>query len=175
VDMMMMRVLDFWLAFPAIFLIMTVVAFFQPRPGALVILLSAIGWMETARFVRAEVLTLKNYEFVLAAECLGYHPMRIILHHLLPNCWAPVLATAPLKVAEMILLESSLSFLGIGIQPPLASWGTIINDGRTVLWDAWWISLFPGLFIMLTVIGFNLLGEGLRAHAGSHSLNDSWH
>ncbi|MBN2009100.1 ABC transporter permease [candidate division KSB1 bacterium] len=162
IDTAMMRLLDFWLAFPAIFLIMTVVALFRPSPASLVIILSAIGWMETARFVRADVLTLKNQEFIIAAQCLGYHPLRILLHHLLPNCWAPVLATAPLKVAEMILLESSLSFLGIGIQPPLASWGTIINDGRVALFDAWWISLFPGVFIMLTVIGFNFLGEGLR-------------
>ena len=161
-DVIMMRFLDFWLAFPAIFLIMTIVAIFHPGPWFLIPLLSVTSWMETARIVRAEVLSLKTRDFILAVKCLGFGNFRILWRHLLPNCLTPVIVSAPLKVGEMILLESALSFLGLGVQPPMASWGSIINDGRDVLLHAWWISTFPGIFIILTVMSFNLVGEGFR-------------
>lgn len=166
IDAIMMRFLDFWLAFPAIFLIMTIIAIFRPSPWFLIPLLGFTGWMEIARIIRAEVLSLKSQDFILAAKGLGLRNFRVLIHHLLPNCLNPIIVAAPLKVAEMILLESALSFLGIGIQPPMASWGSIINDGRDVLLQAWWVSTFPGIFIIFTVMSFNLIGEGIRASLG---------
>lgn len=166
IDAVMMRFLDFWLAFPAIFLIMTVVALFRPDPLILIVLLSVTSWMETARLVRAEVLSLKSREFVLAAQGLGISNMQVLLRHIVPNSLNPIFVSAPLKVGEMILLESALSFLGIGVQPPMASWGSIINDGRDVLLQAWWVAAIPGIFIVLTVLSFNLVGEGLRNSMG---------
>ena len=165
-DSVMMRFLDFWLAFPAIFLIMTIIAIFRPSPWFLIPLLSFTSWMEIARIIRAEVLSLKSQDFILAAKGLGLGNFRILIHQLLPNCLNPIIAVAPLKVAEMILLESALSFLGIGVQPPMASWGSIINDGKDVLLQAWWVSAFPGIFIILTVMSFNLIGEGVRESLG---------
>ncbi len=162
IDILMMRFLDFWLAFPIIFLVMTIVAIFRPNPWYLVPLLSLTSWMETARIIRAEVLSLKTRDYILAAKCLGFGNFRILWSHIIPNCITPVIVSAPLKVGEMVLLESALSFLGIGVQPPMASWGSIINDGRDVLLHAWWISTFPGIFIAVTVMSFNLVGEAFR-------------
>lgn len=162
IDSIMMRGLDFWLAFPAIFLIMTVIALFRPNHWYLIPLLSFTSWMETARIVRAEVLSVKTREFVLAATCLGFTHTRILTRHIIPHCLTPVIVSIPLKIGEMILLESALSFLGVGVQPPVASWGSIINDGQNVLLQAWWISTFPGIFIALTVMSFNLIGEWFR-------------
>ena len=166
IDTIMMRFLDLWMAFPAIFLIMTVIAIFRPNPWYLILLLGFTGWMETARIVRSEVLSLKSRDFILAAQGLGYSNSRILFKHLIPNSLNPVLASAPLKIGEMILLETALSFLGIGIQPPMASWGSIISDGRDVLLQAWWVSTIPGIFIILTVICFNIIGEGIRESLG---------
>lgn len=162
IDALMMRVLDFLLAFPIIFLIIPAVAIFEMNHWYLIPLLGLTGWMEIARLVRAEVLSLRERDFVLAARGLGFSRVRILLRHVIPNCLTPVLVVAPLKIAEVILLESGLSFLGIGVQPPVPSWGNMINEGREVLLQAWWIATFPGLFISLTVLSFNLLGEGLK-------------
>ncbi len=162
VDAVMMRILDFLLAFPIIFLIIPAVAIFEMNHWYLIPLLGLTGWMEIARLVRAEVLSLRERDFVLAARGLGFSRVRILLRHVIPNCLTPVLVVAPLKIAEVILLESGLSFLGIGVQPPVPSWGNMINEGRDVLLQAWWIATFPGLFISLTVLSFNLLGEGLK-------------
>jgi len=118
--------------------------------------------METARIVRGEVLSLKERDFILAARGLGFSCSRILFRHLIPNCLTPVIVVATLKIGEVILLESALSFLGIGVQPPIASWGNIINDGREALLRAWWVSTFPGMFIVLSVMSFNLIGDGLR-------------
>ena len=118
--------------------------------------------METARIVRAEVLSVKQRDFVLAAKVLGFSWPRILFRHVVPNSLNPVIIAASFKVGEVILLESALSFLGIGVQPPTASWGNIINDGRQALLQAWWISTFPGMFIVLTVMSFNLIGDALR-------------
>lgn len=166
IDWTMMRFLDFWLAFPVIFLIIAMIAIFRPGTWFLVPLLSVTSWMETARIVRAEVLSLKSRQFILAAQGLGLRHSRVLLHHIIPNCLPVVLVSVPLKIGQMILLESALSFLGIGVQPPIASWGSLINDGREVLYQAWWISTFPGIFIVTTVICFNLIGEAIRKSLG---------
>jgi len=162
VDVLLMRILDFLYAFPLIFLIITVIAIFKAVHWYLIPLLALTGWMETARLMRAEVLSLKESAFVLAAKGLGFSNIRILVRTILPNCTHILFATIPLKVAEIVLLESALSFLGIGVQQPIPSWGNIINDGREVLLQAWWISTFPGIFITLTVMGLHLLGDGLR-------------
>ena len=162
IDGFLMRILDFLYAFPLIFLIITVIAIFKTFNWYLIPLLALTGWMETARLLRAEVLSLREREFVLAAKGLGLSHFRVILNHIIPNCLHVLFAIIPLKVAEIILLESALSFLGIGVQQPLASWGNIINDGREVLLSAWWISTLPGIMITLTVLGLHLLGDGIR-------------
>ena len=162
VDAAMMRFLDFFLAFPAIFLILTIVAVFDLNHWYLIPILGLTGWMEAARIVRTEVLSLKERDFILAAKCLGFSHVRILSRHIVPNCLTPLFVAATLKVAEVVLLESALSFLGVGVQPPTASWGSIINDGRGVLLRAWWISTFPGAFIVWSVVSFNLVSDGLQ-------------
>jgi len=162
VDAFLMRILDFLYAFPLIFLIITVIAIFRTTHWYLIPLLALTGWMETARLIRAEVLSLKERAFVQAVRGLGFSNLRILIRHILPNCLHVLFAIIPLKVAEIVLLESALSFLGIGVQPPMPSWGNIINDGRNVLLQAWWISTFPGIFITLTVMALHLFGDGLR-------------
>lgn len=166
VDAFMMRLLDFCLAFPVIFVVLVVVALYQPGHWYLIPLLALTSWMDTARLIRSEVLSVKEREFILAAKGMGFSDVRIMLRHVLPNCLNPAWISAPLKVGEIILLESALSFLGFGVQPPTASWGSIINDGRQALGEAWWVSAFPGIFISLTVMSLNLIGDGLR-----HALN----
>jgi peptide/nickel transport system permease protein len=163
-DAVLMRLVDAFLAFPWIFLIITLSALFSPGLGPLVLILGGTGWMAISRLLRAEILGLKPREFVLAARALGQHPFAIYWRHLLPNAFTPVLIQATLLVGNVILAESSLSFLGLGVQPPMASWGNMVADGRSpsVLFSAWWIALFPGAAISLTVIAINLLGDGLR-------------
>ena len=162
IDSAMMRILDFLLAFPLIFLVITLIALFKMMHWYLIPLLALTSWMETARLIRAEVLSLKEREYVLAVQGLGYNHIRILFVHVIPNCLSVVLVTIPLKIAEVILLESALSFLGIGVQPPTASWGNIINDGREVLTSAWWVSTIPGIFITLTVLSFHLVSDGIK-------------
>ncbi len=163
VDAFMMRFLDFLLAFPAVFLTITVIALFDMNHWYLIPILSLTGWMESARIVRAETLSLKEREFILATKALGYSHARILVKHIMPNALGPVIVAATFKVGEIILLESALSFFGLGVQPPDASWGNIIQDGRHVLFRAWWISTFPGLFILLAVTSVNLVGEKLQS------------
>ncbi len=162
IDSMMMRLLDFLMTFPAIFLIITIVAVFHPNHWYLVLILSLVSWMETARLVRAEVLSVKSRDFVLAARGLGLTHWQVIRRHIIPNCLTPVLVAAPFKIAEVILVESTLSFLGVGVQPPVPSWGNIIENGRQAMLHAWWIATFPGIFIALTVMSFNAVGERLK-------------
>ena len=162
IDAVMMRLLDFLLAFPAIFLIITVIAVFHLNHWYLILVLGLTGWMETARIVRSEVLSLRERDFVLSAIGFGYSNARVLFKHVIPNVLAPVIVAATLKVGEVILLESAFSFLGIGVQPPTASWGSIINDGRESLLQAWWVSTFPGIFIVLSVMSFNMIGDSLR-------------
>ncbi|MGE4291754.1 MAG: ABC transporter permease [Desulfovibrio sp.] len=162
VDEAIMRLVDVMLCFPSFFLILAVIAFLQPSLLNIMIVIGLTSWMGVARLVRAETLTLRERDFVLAARVAGAGPGRIIFQHILPNALAPVLVSATLGVAGAILVESSLSFLGLGVQPPDPSWGNMLTDGKEVLGVASWLSIFPGLAILITVLGYNLLGEGLR-------------
>jgi len=134
----------------------------EPSIWYIMIVIGLTGWMGVARLVRAEVLSLRERDFILAARGLGATDLRIIFRHILPNALAPVLVAATLGVAGAILTESALSFLGIGVQPPTPSWGNMLTAGKDYLEFAWWLSLFPGLAILVTVIAYNLVGEGLR-------------
>lgn len=162
VDTLLMRLADLFLSFPRLVLLLATAAFFQNSILLVMVLLGLTGWMPVARLVRGEVLSLREREFVLAARALGARPGRVILRHLLPNCLAPLTVAATLGLGQAILAEASLSFLGLGVPPPTASWGGMINEGRDLLRDAPWISTFPGLAIVSAVLCFNLLGEGLR-------------
>lgn len=162
IDKVMMRFLDFLLAFPVIFLLIMIIAIFNTNHWYLIPILGLTSWMETARLVHAEVLTIKEREYILNAIGFGFSKFRIIFRHIIPNCLSILFVIAPLKIAEVVLLESALSFLGIGVQPPVPSWGNIINDGREVLLSAWWISTFPGMFITFTVMSFHLIADGLK-------------
>ena len=162
VDNLLMRLVDVVIAFPSFFLILTVVALLKPSFWNVMVVIGLTGWTGTARFVRAEFLSIKEREYVQSARALGAGHRRIIFRHMLPNALAPVLVSATLGVAGAILTESGLSFLGFGVQPPLPTWGNILTEGRLYIFDAWWLTVFPGLAILLTVLAFNLFGEGLR-------------
>ncbi len=162
VDEVMMRFVDVMLAFPVFFLILAVIAMLEPSIVNVMIVIGLTGWMGVARLVRAEFLSLKERDFVAAAKSIGQSDSLIIFRHILPNAMAPVLVSATLGIAGAILTESALSFLGIGVQPPTPSWGSILTEGKNYIEFAWWLSLFPGLAILFTVLGYNLLGEGLR-------------
>jgi len=162
VDGVIMRFVDIMLCFPSFFLILAVIAFLEPSIWNIMIIIGITGWMGVARLVRAEFLSLRERDFVLAARALGASDLRIILRHILPNALSPVLVSATLGVAGAILTESALSFLGIGVQPPTPSWGNMLINGKQTLGEAWWLSVFPGLAILVTVLGYNLLGEGIR-------------
>lgn len=164
VDYCIMRFVDIMLCFPTLFLILAVVAILEPSIWNIIAVIGATSWMGVARLVRAEVLTLKERDYVLAARVMGARDIRIILRHLIPNAIGPVIVSATLGMGGAILIESSLSFLGIGVQPPTPSWGNILMDGRSTLGVAWWLTVYPGLFIMFTVLSYNILGERLRDH-----------
>jgi len=162
VDAVLMRFVDMMLCFPTFFLILSVIAFLEPSIWNIMAVIGLTGWMGVARLVRAETLSLKERDFVAAARAQGAGDARIIFRHVLPNALAPILVAATLGVAGAILTESALSFLGIGVQPPTPSWGNILTAGKDNIEYAWWLSLFPGLAILVTVLGYNLLGEGIR-------------
>ena len=161
-DSVIMRFTDVMLCFPSFFLVLTVIALLPPSIYYIMVVLGLTGWMGIARFVRAELLTLRQRDFVLAARACGIPARRIILVHLLPNAVGPVLVTATLAVAGAILTESALSFLGFGVQPPDATWGNILADGRAYIFDAPWLFFIPGAAIFAVVLAFNLVGEGIR-------------
>jgi len=162
VDTLIMRLVDIMLCFPSFFLILTVVALLPASIYNIMVVIGLTGWMGTARFVRAELLALREQDFVAAAKALGISDMRIILRHLVPNAVAPVLVSATLGIAGAIMTEAGLSFLGFGVPPPHATWGNILSDGRRFLFDAPWLTLIPGLAVLVVVLAFNLFGEGLR-------------
>ena len=163
VDAALMRLVDGALAIPRLFILLLVLAVWERVPVfALVLLIGATGWFSTSRIVRAEVLKLREETYVHAAEALGARRRRIIFRHLLPNVIGPLLVTATLAVGDVILLEAGLSFLGLGIQPPVPSWGGMILDAKEVLVSAPWAGIFPGLAIVLTVLSANLVGDALR-------------
>ena len=162
VDSALMRLVDLMLCFPAFFLILAVIAVLEPSIWNIMVVIGLTGWMGVARLVRAEFLSLREREFVTAARALGAGDARLILRHMLPNALAPVMVSATLGVAGAILTESALSFLGLGVQPPTPSWGNILTAGKDNIEIAWWLSVFPGLAILVTVMSYNLLGEGIR-------------
>ena len=162
VDSILMRFTDAMLCFPAFFLILTVVALLPASIYNIMIVIGLTSWMGTARFVRAEVLSLKQRDFVVAAVAAGLSELRIVTVHVLPNAMAPVLVTATIGIATAILTESALSFLGFGVQPPDATWGNVLADGKAFVFDAPWLFVVPGTAILVVVLAFNLLGEGLR-------------
>jgi peptide/nickel transport system permease protein len=163
VDAALMRLVDGALAIPRLFILLLVLAVWERVPVlALILLIGATGWFATSRIVRAEVLRLREEAYVRAAEALGARRRRIIFRHLLPNVIGPLLVTATLAVGDVILLEAGLSFLGLGIQPPLPSWGGMILDSKEVLVSAPWAGIFPGLAIVITVLSANLFGDALR-------------
>jgi peptide/nickel transport system permease protein len=162
VDTCIMRLVDIMLSIPSFFLILAVIAFLSPSIINVMIVIGLTSWMGVTRLVRAEFLSLSGREFVQAARTLGAKDARLIFMHLLPNSLTPIIVSAVLGVAGAVLMESGLSFLGLGVQAPDASWGNILTDGKDYIQFAWWLSLFPGLAILVTVLGYNLLGEGLR-------------
>lgn len=162
VDAVIMRFVDIMLCFPSFFLILAVIAFLEPSIWNIMVIIGLTSWMGVARLVRAEFLSLRERDFVVAIRALGARDSRIIFRHILPNALSPVLVSATLGVAGAILTESALSFLGIGVQPPTPSWGNMLITGKQTLGTAWWLSVFPGLAILITVLGYNLLGEGIR-------------
>jgi peptide/nickel transport system permease protein len=162
VDTLVTGVIDVMLSFPTFFLILTVVAILKPSIWNIMIVIGLTSWEGTARFVRAEILSLREREFVHAAQAAGSRGPRLILRHLIPNAVGPVLVSATLGVAGAILTESSLSFLGFGVPPPDATWGNILADGKRYIFDAPWLTLIPGTAILVVVLAFNLFGEGLR-------------
>jgi len=162
VDWLLMRLVDVMLTFPTFFLILAVIAILEPSIWTIMVVIGVTGWMDVARLVRAEFLTLKRRDFVLAAKASGAQAPRIIFRHILPNALAPVFVAATFGVAGAILVESALSFLGLGVQPPDSSWGNILTTGKDYIEVAWWLSLYPGLAILVTVLSYNLVGEGLR-------------
>lgn len=161
-DLVLMRLVDALMSIPRLFLLLLLVALFRPGTTALVVVIGFTTWMTIARLVRAELLSLNEREFVLAARAAGAHPLRILRVHLLPHALTTLLVMSGLMIGLVILLESSLSFLGLGVQAPTPSWGNMIEAGSDRLLDAWWVAFFPGLALVTTVIGFNLLTDGLR-------------
>jgi peptide/nickel transport system permease protein len=161
-DAFLMRFTDMVLAFPRLVLLIMIVALFSPSIAVIITVLGLTQWPNTTRIVRGDVLSLREREFIQAAHALGMSKARIIFRHLIPNVLAPVIVTATLGIGNTIVLEAGLSFLGLGVQPPVPSWGNMVADGRDNLLGAWWVATFPGLTIVLTVLAFNLVGDGLR-------------
>jgi len=161
-DLIIMRLVDIMLCFPSFFLILAVIAFLNPSVFNVMVIIGLTGWMGVTRLVRAEVLSVKTRDYIIAARVQGLPVRLIMLKHILPNVFTPIFVTATLGIAGAILTESSLSFLGLGVQPPTPSWGNILTAGKDNIMFAWWLSFFPGLAIFVTVLGYNLLGEGLR-------------
>ncbi len=161
-DNVLMRVVDFMISLPSLFVLILLATLYGTKPATIVLVIGGLRWMGTARLVRASFLSLREQEFVQAARCLGASSSRIIVRHLLPNALGPVIVAASLGVAGAILAESSLSFLGLGIQPPMASWGNMLRNAQDQLLRAPWTAFFPGLMIFVTVLSINYVGDGLR-------------
>lgn len=164
VDSIIMRIVDVLISFPNIFLLILLVALFSPSVGLLIVFLASLGWMGTARLVRGEFLSLRTREYVLAARTIGMSNTRIIFQHILPNALGPIIVAATLSVGNIIIVESTLSFLGLGVMPPTPSWGNMLQAAQnyTIMREAWWYPFFPGFMILVTVLSFNFIGDGLR-------------
>jgi peptide/nickel transport system permease protein len=169
VDAVMMRFVDAALAIPRVLLLIAILALWDGLPlWLLIVVLGATGWFGLSRMVRAQVLALRELDFVSAARAVGASDTRILLRHILPNVLPTIIVAATLGVGHVIILEAGLSYLGLGVQPPTASWGSIIQDGAEQIGTAWWISLFPGLLIVTTAIACNALGDALSAAFDPH-------
>ena len=162
IDSILMRIVDIMFSFPRIFLILLIVALFKPSLLVTIAVLGATGWMGVSRLVRSQTLSLREADFVKAAQAMGQKRGKIILKHLIPNTSSTIIVDSTMRIGNTILIEASLSFLGLGVQPPMPSWGSIISDGRDALLDGWWISAFPGLALVITVVMFNILGDSIR-------------
>lgn len=158
----LMRIVDAFLAFPSVFLLLVLAAFIKPGPAMIALIIAATSWMEVARIVEAEVKSLRDRDFVQAARMLGLSGRWIMFRELLPNAIGPIIVAATLTVARAILLEAYISFLGYGIQPPLPSWGNMLNGAQQYLQSAPWLAIVPGVAITMAVTGFNFIGDGLR-------------
>ncbi len=169
VDALLMRLVDALLAVPMLFLLLFLAAVFHPSLAVLIAFLGFSSWMGVARLVRAQVLSLKERDFVLAARALGASSWRIAFRHLLPNALTPIAQDAALRLGDLILVEASLSFLGLGVQPPAASWGTMVAEGQEVLANAWWLTMLPTALVAATVIGAALAADGLQELARSET------
>lgn len=162
VDQVIMRIVDIWMSIPGLVLLIAMVAVFGPGLFKAMVLIGILSWAGTARLVRGQFLSLKERGYAEAAKAAGARDFKIIFKHLLPNAMAPIIVDATLFLAGAILLEAGLSFLGLGAQPPTASWGNMLTDGQKYLRAAWWIAVFPGMAIFITVLSFNFIGDGLR-------------
>ncbi len=162
IDSVFMRFVDIMLSIPTIFLVLAVIAILEPSITNIMIVIGLTSWMEPARLVRAEFIAIKEREYITAARALGGSDARIIFKHILPNGLSPILVSAAMGIGGAILVESGLSFLGLGVQPPTPSWGSLLSSGKDNIEIAWWLSAFPGFAILVTVLGYNLLGEGIR-------------
>lgn len=161
-DMITMRIVDIMLCFPSFFLILAVIAFLSPSVFNVMAIIGLTSWMGVTRLVRAEVMSVRTRDYITAARVQGVGTVKILFKHVLPNVFTPIFITATLGIAGAILTESALSFLGLGVQPPVPSWGNILTAGKDNIMFAWWLSFFPGMAIFITVLSYNLLGEGLR-------------
>ncbi|WP_223700693.1 oligopeptide ABC transporter permease [Sutcliffiella deserti] len=164
IDSILMRIVDVIISIPSLFLLITLVTIFSPSVDKLILIFALTGWTGTARLVRGEFLSLRTREFVLASKTIGTRSYKIIFAHILPNALGPIIVAATLGVGTVILAESALSYLGLGIQPPTPSWGNMLQDAQnfTIMLKHWWYPLFPGLAILFTVLSFNFIGDGLR-------------
>ena len=161
-DALIMRLVDMVISFPRLVLLIAIIAFFEPSIFLIVAVLGLTQWPHPTRLIRGEVLSLREREFIQAGRALGLSGARLVLRHVIPNTFAPVIVATTLGIGDTIVLEAGLSFLGLGVQPPTPSWGTMVADGRDNLFGAWWISTFPGLAIVIVVLSFNIAGDGLR-------------
>ncbi len=166
VDAALMRLIDIVLAFPFLVLMLAIIAFLKPGLVSFYIAITLVGWVSYARLVRVQVLVLKNSDFVVAARSLGFGPLRILFRHVLPNCIAGSIVFAMSDVVLVVLSGSAISYLGLGVQPPIAEWGVMIAEGQNFISTAWWITTFPGLAIVSMAFGFSLLADGLAARFG---------
>ena len=166
IDAVLMRVVDVVLAFPFLVLLLAIIAILQPGLISFYIAIALVGWVSYARLVRAQVLVLKTSDFVMAARSLGFGPLRVLFRHILPNCIAGSIVFSMSDVVLVVLSGSSISYLGLGIQPPTAEWGVMIAEGQNFITTAWWITTFPGLAIVFMAFGFSLLADGLAERFG---------
>ncbi|MDI6640938.1 MAG: ABC transporter permease [Elusimicrobiota bacterium] len=162
IDSIIMRLVDIMLCFPTFFLILMVIAFLEPDIKNVMIVIGLTSWPGLTRLIRGEVLSIKERTYIQAAKISGISTYRILFVHILPNVIGPILVSIALNIGRAILVESALSFLGLGVQPPTPSWGNILTSGKDYIHIAWWLSVFPGLAIFITVLSFNLLGESIR-------------